>query len=294
MRALLLCLAITACTASSGPSVRDYVDTVTTVDGTVHAKFVSGALPHDVSGPPSVGANPDVIPGGTAPVTLTAASGFSTAIVAVDGVDGYFEIDLVPGTTTVQLLVTLSQDLGPDGFILRYGIGDGATFGFTPTPVTVVPVGTGQVQVSLSWSTQADVDLHVVDPTGEEIYWLSRNSASGGMLDLDSNAACGSDGPRNENITWPLNDAPAGEYKVLVDYWSNCGAAATPFVVTVNVKGRDATTFTGTFTGSGDMGGPGAGQPITTFLTNAGDRSSSAQHLVGTFAVEPGPVTYVK
>ena len=35
----------------------------------------------------------------------------------------------------------------------------------------VVQVGTGDVQISLSWDVDSDVDLHVVDPNGDEIYW---------------------------------------------------------------------------------------------------------------------------
>src|SRR5262249_29155593 len=157
--------------------------------------------------------NPAVIPGGTAPVTLSGAS-FTTAIIAVDGLAGYYRLDLPDAEASVQLLVTLSQELVATDFVWVYGIGTGSAFRYLPVPVTVVPVGTGDVQVSLSWTTQADVDLHVVDPANEEIYWAHRDSLSGGQLDLDSNAACGSDGPRNENITWPMGAAPNGAYQV--------------------------------------------------------------------------------
>jgi len=291
MKALAIMLVLAGCT-DDGPSVKSYVAEVATLDGATHARFISGAPPHDASGPAlQVMTNPAVIPGGTTPVTLTADAPFGTAIVAVDGLGGYFEID-VPNATTIQLLVTLSQELDATDFVWRYGVGTGGSFGYTTTPVTVVPVGTGDVQVSLSWTTQADVDLHVIDPANEEIFWSHRDSASGGELDLDSNAACGSDGPRNENITWPTGGAPAGTYQVLVDYWSSCHATATPFVVTVNAKGQPVQTFSGTFTGDGDSGGPGAGQPITTFTTGA--RARSLQRVIGTFTVEPGSVTYSK
>ena len=56
----------------------------------------------------------------------------------------------------------------------------------------------------------SDVDLHVVDPRGEEVFYGHPNSASGGRLDLDSNAACDLDHKRNENITWPVGRAPRG------------------------------------------------------------------------------------
>jgi uncharacterized protein YfaP (DUF2135 family) len=129
----------------------------------------------------------------------------------------------------------------------------------------VTRVGTGDVQVSVSWNSPADVDLHVVDPFTEEIYWESRTAESNGELDLDSNAACRSDRTRNEHVVWPAGKAPTGTYAVRLDQWSACGAASTDYVVTVWVKGREAQVFTGTFTGEGSNGGAGAGTDITTF-----------------------------
>jgi uncharacterized protein YfaP (DUF2135 family) len=119
--------------------------------------------------------------------------------------------------------------------------------------------------VSVSWNSAADVDLHVVEPGGEEIYYGSTLSGTGGELDLDSNAACGSDGPRNENITWAEGTAPVGEYIVRVDYWDSCEATQTDYVVTVHVQGQTPQVFTGTFTGGGDSGGAGSGVEITRF-----------------------------
>ena len=57
-------------------------------------------------------------------------------------------------------------------------------------PTTVTTVGTGDVQVSVSWDVSNDIDLHVVDPNGFEIYWDDDTSPEGGTLDLDSNAGC--------------------------------------------------------------------------------------------------------
>src|SRR5207237_4273195 len=45
---------------------------------------------------------------------------------------------------------------------------------------------TGDVQVSVSWDAPSDVDLHVVDPSGEEIFYGNPASASGGQLDVVS------------------------------------------------------------------------------------------------------------
>lgn len=75
--------------------------------------------------------------------------------------------------------------------------------------------GTGDVAFRLLWKTADDLDLHVVDPTGEYLGWSLRHSASGGRLDIDCNGspleAC--ERPI-ENVFWPDGAAPEGEYLV--------------------------------------------------------------------------------
>ncbi|HEY5935296.1 MAG TPA: hypothetical protein VIU61_11690 [Kofleriaceae bacterium] len=271
-------------------SVRNYIETVSTDDG-VGASFVAGDPPAEGAGPAlTVTTNAAVIPGGTTPVLLTADRAFTVAIIAVAGIDGYFRLTLPSARTSVELLVTLSQLLDVTDFEWIYGAG-GA---YETAPARVVNVGTGDVQVSLSWDTSADVDLHVIDPAGDEVLWLERLVASGGELDLDSNAGCSGDDVRNENVTWPVGGAPSGTYRVLVDYWSNCGVAVTEYTVTVNVKGQPPATFTGSFTGEGDQGGVGAGVPITTF-SSAGTSAKRTREL-GTIEVSPvaGAIRYEK
>lgn len=141
----------------------------------------------------------------------------------------------------------------------------GAVGGYVVTPTHVFPAGTGDVQASVSWDVNSDVDLHVVQPDGTEIYYGNRSVASGGQLDLDSNAGCAIDGTRVENITWPNATPPLGQYIVRVDYWDSCGVPQTNYVVTVQVKGRPPATFTGSFTGTGDHGSAGSGVTINTF-----------------------------
>lgn len=89
--------------------------------------------------------------------------------------------------------------------------------------LTLIQVGSGDIQVSLYWNTLTDMDLYLVDPTGETIFYGSRNSASGGELDLDSYAACNfSAGNGNENIYWGAGQAPPGHYSIRVNLWSAC------------------------------------------------------------------------
>jgi hypothetical protein len=82
---------------------------------------------------------------------------------------------------------------------------------------------TGDVQITLIWFNVNDLDLHCIDPKGEEIFYAHRRSRSGGELDVDMNAG----GPRTnkpvENIYWPKGKAPGGKYKVFVNHYANHG-----------------------------------------------------------------------
>jgi hypothetical protein len=153
-------------------------------------------------------------------------------------------------TATVNLV-------GPDG-----GLGAPAT-----ASIPVQGVGSGPIQVSFSWVGPVDLDLHVVPPSGEEIYYGHRADATGGTLDLDSNAACAIDNVNNENIVWSNSTTPAsGTYTVRVDYWDNCGLSQSiPYTVRVTNCGVSK-SYSGTFTaGQADQGGAGAGTQVTTF-----------------------------
>jgi hypothetical protein len=150
----------------------------------------------------------------------------------------------------VQVTIELEDDSGD--------IGSSQT-----VTLNTYTVSTGEVQVSLSWDTPTDLDLHVVDPLGNEIYY-GNTSADGGMLDLDSNAGCDIDGINNENITW-ASDAPDGTYTVRVDFYEDCNTTGANYSVTVNVNGVKQ-TYTGSFApGSDDFGSEGSGVTVATF-----------------------------
>lgn len=79
----------------------------------------------------------------------------------------------------------------------------------------------GDVQFSLSWNNYNDLDLHCIDPKGEEIWFNHRYSiSSGGELDVDQNARAPYTASPVENIYWPVGGAPAGLYKIFVVYYS--------------------------------------------------------------------------
>lgn len=71
------------------------------------------------------------------------------------------------------------------------------------------------VRASLLWDNRNDLDLHVVSPNGEHIYYGAKQSNDGGWLDVDMNVQGTSTKPV-ENVRWPKGKAPAGRYQVYV------------------------------------------------------------------------------
>lgn len=104
----------------------------------------------------------------------------------------------------------------------------------------------GDLQFSLMWNNYNDIDLHVIDPNREEIYYRHRSSASGGLLDVDMNvyykAGRYSDQPV-ENIFWPASAAPSGHYIVdVVHYKNHRGSECkdpTDYTVRIRCNGQD-------------------------------------------------------
>jgi hypothetical protein len=126
-------------------------------------------------------------------------------------------------------------------------------------PVLIKPIAIvaralpeGELVVSLSWDNRANLDLHVVDPTGAEIFKRDVNSYQspgpgapreapntphdGGVLDFDSNAECIPDGRRAENVVW-TEAPPKGHYLVRVDTFSLCEEPASRWQVQAFLHG---------------------------------------------------------
>jgi hypothetical protein len=273
-------------------ALRDLVSSMAAESLTAASR--SGPPPAASSGPTiTVSGNQRVLNGGTLTATVTSGSAFQTVYLFVGsrtaslldstpgGIDGFYELRFPSPRTSAAVLLSFAQVIPLEQLDLLFAAADpsGVVGPFVTLTAAVTPVGTGDVQVTLSWDADSDVDLHVVDPSGEEIYYGHRRSASGGELDLDSNAGCRIDGVRNENITWPIGRAPRGQYTVRVDYWSNCSAQQTNYTVRVISEGINQ-TFSGSFTGGGDQGGPGSGRQITTFQRSSGPATQSTSFVV--------------
>lgn len=97
---------------------------------------------------------------------------------------------------------------------------------------------TGAITISLMWDNYNDIDLHCIDPNGEEIFYGHRNSKSGGELDVDMNAGGPISNEPVENIYWDNSKAKKGKYVVYINHFANhqCYGCIDPTNYTVVVK----------------------------------------------------------
>ncbi len=187
--------------------------------------------------------------------TGTRWTGFSptniTRITVVQNIDIFVVTNI---TNNVSTSVTFNRPSGTDGGDDSPGSGGTTSTTGPPdtsTATTEGPVlGTGDVQVTLRWSGGSDVDLHVTDPSGEEISFSSPTSSSGGQLDVDCipGSTCADSGPHVENIFWPTGTAPSGSYSAFA---RNLGDT-TDFTLTVLVGGEEITSDSGTLSSGTD------------------------------------------
>lgn len=102
---------------------------------------------------------------------------------------------------------------------------------------------TGDITITLSWNTTDDLDLHLIEPSGEEIYYKHKRSISGGELDIDMNAGENFYSRAIENIYY--TSLPSrGRYKIKVNYYkrneSNMGQKV-PYQVYIKIGDKELT-----------------------------------------------------
>ena len=125
------------------------------------------------------------------------------------------------------------------------GQGDGfglARFGREARSSAAIAVKVGDPQFTLIWDTDADLDLHVIEPGGKEIYWEDPKGRQGGELDVDNTKGLGpeniywlveSEGPGSTKVKGP---GPSGVYQWFVVYWGGFGGIAKPTHWKVRIK----------------------------------------------------------
>jgi hypothetical protein len=114
----------------------------------------------------------------------------------------------------------------------------------------------GDPQFTLIWDSKADLDLHVIEPGGAELFWNQVLGKFGGFLDVDNVEGFGP-----ENIAWARSTpgrqnrivaGPNGEYKWYVFYYGGNGGTPVLTRWKVRVKrGNKVEIFTGTLSQPG-------------------------------------------
>ena len=215
-----------------------------------NAQFFREAMPADASGPKlrSVTVGPTFPAGATRLSCIGEAEHDAKAIaIGFAGDIGYWILPAgVPSasaldspTFTAEFGISPAAHPGPRELVVR-AVDAQRRFGpkvVKAIAITERGVADGKLVISLKWDNGANLDLHVVDPQGAEIFKRNINSYQpppgspreapgtvhdGGVLDFDSNADCVLDGLSAENVVW--KDAPpSGHYVARVDTFSLCG-----------------------------------------------------------------------
>lgn len=169
----------------------------------------------------------------------------------------------LPGRWSAASALPPGLSLTPDGilqgtstgavttyrFMVKFTANDGRTdteyFQLRVVPAT--GIGGGDLQATLVWNSSADLDLHALEPDGNEIYYrFPGPSGGGGRLDRDSNAGCRFvDSRPSENIHWPASSASSGEYVFFVDTYDTCDQSDLSWHLIVRSQGRIVVDVTG-------------------------------------------------
>jgi hypothetical protein len=228
------------------------------------AAFIRGPMPAATSGAPAVASvvllnsviHPDRV---GYPIAGALDPGATSAAVGLHGDVGYWIVPAglpnvaTPMDPSFAATATFSAGIVPGSYTLIVQAVDGqGRFGAPRaqdiTAQSSPSAPTGDLVITLSWDTESDMDLHVVDPAGVEIFHGAMSdqpppfatqpeAGSYGHLDWDSNANCVIDGKRQESVIWP-NSPPAGPYTVRIDTASLCGQPIAHWTVQAMLEGK--------------------------------------------------------
>ncbi len=236
------------------------IETYFTVD---NAEFLNTDFPEETASATApdiamVTGNANVLNGGSSPIAIaTDSENISHVLVGINGQQGYYKI---PATAAkdggvYHIVLMLGTSIPQEAFTLVIALlnTSGEVSQMQDLGIVTIEAGTGKLQVNCSWDQLNDVDLHLIEPNGEKIYFGNSTSANGGELDVDSNPACTIDGINNENITYvDGTTVEAGIYEVQLNLYENCNITEnTNYTVTARYHGEIIATASGTNPNSG-------------------------------------------
>ncbi|HTU63597.1 MAG TPA: hypothetical protein VMF89_34275, partial [Polyangiales bacterium] len=125
------------------------------------------------------------------------------------------------------------------------------------------------LSVQLRWDNAADLDLHVLEPSGQLIWARNIHSlrapgsasdaelAQAGVLDIDANAGCSAIDRSVEHVLWRA-DFPSGRYRVRVATASLCGESSAHWSIAAHKHGEPIASASGISVPSDTRFGAGA------------------------------------
>ena len=135
------------------------------------------------------------------------------------------------------------------GNVGNWGAGNGQGFGIAKLgdgveTIRGVKIKVGDPQFTLIWDAKSvDIDLHVMEPQGDHLYFGHRNGKQGGELDVDNTWGYGP-----ENIYWLVpsggrkskvklkGPGPPGAYRWSVHYYASHRPDSPPIHWQVRIK----------------------------------------------------------
>ncbi|MGC4234228.1 MAG: choice-of-anchor D domain-containing protein [Niabella sp.] len=221
--------------------------------------------------------NSYVLTGGSNIINFRSSNTVVYVLIGIDGVDGYYRINESALTRvsanyyTFNLAISQTLILQSIKFKIAYVDTRLQISNYFILPASEIPAGTGLLQINCTWLKHNDVDLHVIEPNGEEIFFGNNRSSNGGELDVDSNPNCALDYKENENVNYSTGAlVQAGRYIVKANLYSACNVTEnTDVTLRARYNGellKDAygnTSFTVTLKPSdANQGGKGYGKEV--------------------------------
>lgn len=299
-------MALYACGSDDEPGKSALQDQFIDVD---NSEYTEGSMPvGDTPMLQTATFDKAALPGGTSYLTLNSYEELDYVNIGVEGESGYLKVKLdapanVQGRATTNngiytytVLVLLSQNLNSSFTLVFTTVNkQGEVSSQFTSETNYIEAGTGDLQVNLRFSNEKDVDLYVVEPNGNVIFYgqpfpyyseeyqilnewfeneyddsepdIERGEIG---LDIDSNAGCDIDYKNSENIFFNTNCMQKGTYQVWVNMYSNCDpTTATSYTIRATYKGNSITPNSGSNPTTGVFPAGTADNPIDEELTGA-------------------------
>ncbi len=240
-----------------GPSfpMGDFVDKFFNISG---ANFMTGGMPKSSPNAAKLAGitmNDRSLANGSNFITIKSNVAYKMFFVGLKGVGNYFSVKAVPsgsslpsggggfpgggtfpGTRTGEAFTyVIPLTFGPDfsencSIIIKGQWEDGDISEAYVQEVKFEESMDGDLTINLTFDKPKDLDLHLLTPSGNHIYWNKRTwvaTLPDGTtveygLDHDSNPACRLDYLNNENIVIPEAAVEPGVYQVYLQMYQNC------------------------------------------------------------------------